>query len=100
LNKHRNILIHTHIFKNAGSSYDGALRNFFGEAFVDYRDDQDIVRGKMDYLLEYLDTHPDIQAFSSHSVHFLPQNGCMIEREVDGKQETVKRIMFKPTKAK
>jgi len=39
--------------------------------------------------------------YASGAVYsFIPKNGCMIEREVDGKQETVKRIMFKPTKAK
>ena len=70
----KNILLHVHIFKNAGSSFDDALKRFYGDHFVDHRDDADLVKGKMAYLEKYLDSHPEIQAFSSHSVHFLPQD--------------------------
>ncbi len=68
------ILLHVHIFKNAGSSFDDALKHFFDDAFVDHRDDKDIIKGKMDYLENYLETHPKIQAFSSHSIYFIPKN--------------------------
>ena len=70
----KNILLHVHIFKNAGSSFDDAIKRFFGDTFVDHRDDSDIVKGKMEYLEEYLNTHQEIRAFSSHSIYFLPKN--------------------------
>ncbi len=69
----KNILLHVHIFKNAGSSFDDALHHFFGKGFVDHRDDKDLKKGKMDYLLKYLDSNPKVEAFSSHSIHFLPE---------------------------
>ena len=70
----RNILLHVHIFKNAGSSFDDALNHFFKDAFVDHREDEALRKGKMDYLTEYLDKHPNIEAFSSHSIYFMPEN--------------------------
>jgi len=70
----RNILLHVHIFKNAGSSFDDALKSFFGNAFVDHREDVDLVRGKQKYLEKYLENHPKIKAFSSHSIHFIPED--------------------------
>lgn len=70
----KNILLHVHIFKNAGSSFDDALKRFYKDAFIDHRDDTDLVKGKMPYLENYLDSHPKIQALSSHSVHFSPQD--------------------------
>jgi len=70
----KNILLHAHIFKNAGSSFDDALKHFYGDSFVDNRDDEDLIKSKMNYLEKYLDTHPKVQAFSSHSVHFLPKD--------------------------
>jgi len=72
--KKRDIIVHAHIFKNAGSSFDSALKELFMEQFVDHRDDQQIVRGKEEYLINFLDQHQNIQAFSSHSIHFYPKN--------------------------
>ncbi len=74
MSEKRNVLVHAHIFKNAGSSFDDALTDFFKQSFVDHRDDKNLIQGKMDYLVSYLDTHTEIQAFSSHSIHFIPQN--------------------------
>lgn len=70
----RDIIVHTHIFKNAGSSFDSSLGENFAEDFVDHRDDADIVKGKQDYLEKYLNEHTSVKAFSSHSIHFKPQN--------------------------
>ncbi len=70
----KNILLHAHIFKNAGSSFDDALGSFFASSFVDHRDDQDVIDGKMNYLIEYFNSHPKISAFSSHSMHLQPKN--------------------------
>ena len=40
----KDVIVHIHIFKNAGSSFDSSLRENFGKNFVDHRDDADIVK--------------------------------------------------------
>lgn len=62
----RYIVTHGHIFKNAGTSFDWALRRYFRTAFVDHRDDVEMRRGGAAYLLEYLLAKPHIKALSSH----------------------------------
>ncbi len=59
------ILLHMHLFKNAGSTFDWALHRTFGEAFVDHRDDQEM-RGNPSYLHTYLKERPQVTALSSH----------------------------------
>lgn len=66
----RNVLVHAHIFKNAGTTFDFTLKNNFGEAFVDHREDERFLEGKNAYLLEYLKDNSGLKALSSHSLHF------------------------------
>ena len=66
----RNVIIHAHIFKNAGTTFDHSLRKNFADGFIDHRQDQELVQGKQEYLNQYLALHPECQALSSHSVHF------------------------------
>lgn len=66
----RNVLVHAHIFKNAGSTFDFSLKKFFGESFVDHRDDEAFLKNKNQYLHQYLESNPGVQALSSHSMHF------------------------------
>jgi len=61
----RMIIIHNHVFKNAGSTIDWALQRNFGNAFVDHRDDKDMKRGA-EYLEPYLLGNPWIKAVSTH----------------------------------
>jgi len=61
----RVVLVHNHIFKNAGSTIDWALLQNFGSCFVDHRDDDDMRKGAP-YLEEYLATHKHIRALSTH----------------------------------
>lgn len=61
----RTILIHNHIFKNAGSTIDWALQKNFGQGFVDHRDNDSMRKGK-DYLGPYLTQNKSILALSSH----------------------------------
>ena len=35
----RNVILHYHLFKNAGSTLDWSLQRQFGAGFVDHRDD-------------------------------------------------------------
>ena len=60
------IILHGHIFKNAGTTFDWALQQNFGRDFVDHRDDQAMRSGRFDYLAGYLQQHPAIKALSSH----------------------------------
>lgn len=63
----RNILVHCHMFKNAGSTLDWSLKRSFKRSFVDHRDDEPM-RNESGYLDKYLDKHSKVKAFSSHHV--------------------------------
>ncbi len=68
----RTVIIHRHIFKNAGTTFDSILKNNFGEAFCDHRDDVPMRKEGEKYLLQYLNEHPEIKALSSHHLWFNP----------------------------
>ena len=61
----RSIIVHNHLFKNAGSTIDWALEKNFGKGFVDHRDDIHMRQGTV-YLGNYLEHHPHIKALSTH----------------------------------
>ncbi|MFT5709804.1 MAG: hypothetical protein ACI8QT_000491 [Halioglobus sp.] len=61
----RTVLLHAHMFKNAGTTLDWSLRRYFGAQFVDHRDDE-AMRDNRVYLATYLCDHPPIKALSSH----------------------------------
>jgi len=65
----RPVIVHCHLFKNAGTTLDWSLRRQFGTAFVDHRNDDDMRRGA-DYLKPYLESHHQLSALSSHHVRF------------------------------
>lgn len=64
------VIIHRHIFKNAGTTFDSILQNNFGDAFCDHRDDAPMRKAGEKYLLHYLKEHPKIKALSSHHIWF------------------------------
>jgi hypothetical protein len=66
----RTVIIHRHIFKNAGTTFDWILKNNFGEAFCDHRDDLPMRQEGEKYLIGYLNEHPEIKALSSHHIWF------------------------------
>ena len=71
--KPRIVVIHNHVFKNAGTTLDWALKRTFGNHFVDHRDN-DLMRQGADYLGPYLQENPNILALSTHHLVFpLPQ---------------------------
>lgn len=71
----RPVIVHCHLFKNAGSTLDWSLQRNFGPSFIDHRDDNDMRRGA-DYLGQFIESHPDVCAISSHHVRFpLPKSG-------------------------
>lgn len=61
----RQLLIHAHMFKNAGSTLDWSLQRCFGESFVDHRDDESMKNGAP-YLGPWLSENLDCEALSSH----------------------------------
>lgn len=65
----RKVLVHCHLFKNAGSTLDWSLKRSFGETFVDHREDAAMRSGK-DYLASYLQQRRSLAALSSHHVQF------------------------------
>jgi len=66
----RTVIIHRHIFKNAGTTFDWILKNNFGEAFCNHRDDIPMRKEGEKYLINNLLPHPEIKALSSHHVWF------------------------------
>lgn len=70
----RSVVLHGHIFKNAGTTLDWSLNRLLGDSFVDHRDDEAMMSGGADYLAEYIDKHPNVSALSSHHTVFpLPE---------------------------
>ena len=65
----RPVIVHCHLFKNAGSTLDWSLQRQFGAGFVDHRDDDNMRRGAA-YLKPYLEAHKQVSAISSHHIRF------------------------------
>ena len=59
------MIVHNHIFKNAGTTIDWALAKNFGTTFVDHREDH-LMRQGASYLGPYLSENRHIKALSSH----------------------------------
>jgi hypothetical protein len=66
----RKVIIHKHLFKNAGTTFDWSLKENFGDAFYDHRDDLPMRKEGQIYLIDFLKKNPKILALSSHHVWF------------------------------
>ena len=64
----RFVLVHHHIFKNAGSTIDFALRRSFGEAFATVHGAHDDARLFADDIVAVVRAEPGLKALSSHHV--------------------------------
>jgi hypothetical protein len=62
----RNVVIHYHIFKNAGSSIDRVLASNYGSAWTTFEGKTPTSLLSAHDVEEFLASHPDIQAVSSH----------------------------------
>lgn len=64
----RSILLHYHLFKNAGSSVDRLLRESFGEAWVNF--DKELPGQKISAaeMQSFIESNPGIRAVSSHQI--------------------------------
>lgn len=68
----KQVLLHAHIFKNAGTSLDWALRRSFGEGFAENADEQALREAGAAHLAGVLRERPDLRAVSSHHMPAAP----------------------------
>ena len=68
----RKILLHFHIFKNAGSTLDAALEKNLGDAWMPVEGDD--TEHHMDWrqALKFIKAHPGVRALSSHTLRYPP----------------------------
>ncbi len=62
----RPVLIHYHVFKNAGTTVESILRENFGSRFCRFEGDEYSTVLTNESLLSFLDSNPNIRALSSH----------------------------------
>ncbi len=67
--KPRTIIVHGHIFKNAGSTFDWALQRNFNKGFIDHRDNDQMRRGGAGSLANILDANQGLKAIASHHLY-------------------------------
>ena len=74
--KNRTIIVHGHIFKNAGSTFDWALKRNFKKGFIDHRDTEEMRQGASSYLADFIQNNRRLKAISTHHLYWcmpLPQ---------------------------
>ncbi len=72
----RTVLMHFHIFKNGGTSFDFALKREFGRRFAEFDGKRPMHAHCPEEVADYLQRHSQIRALSSHHFRFpLPQLG-------------------------
>lgn len=62
----RHVLLHGHIFKNAGTTFDWSLARSFGAAFLDHRNDKAMREQRGKHLASLIAERTDLKAVSSH----------------------------------
>lgn len=65
----RTVLVHHHIFKNAGTSFNYALKQYYSDRFLEY----DLPSGAVvtpEKLREFILAHPNCWAISGHHIAF------------------------------
>lgn len=62
----RSVIIHYHMFKNAGSSVDAILQHNFGDKWAEI-EGPDNKRLTPEGMVDYIVSNPDIKAISSHT---------------------------------
>jgi hypothetical protein len=64
----RHVILHHHIFKNAGTTLDFSLQRQFGAGFSGLHNEQHGVVSA-GAVIDFLDQNPDLKALSSHDFH-------------------------------
>lgn len=62
----RKLIVHYHLFKNAGSAVDAILKDSFGEQWREYDTDDRAAKILPDHLDEFIRRNPELRAISSH----------------------------------
>ncbi len=63
----RPVIVHCHLFKNAGSTLDWSLQRQFGSQFIQHWDDESMRQGAP-FLGPFIAGHGELSAISSHHV--------------------------------
>jgi hypothetical protein len=66
----RFVILHYHIFKNAGTAIENLLRSNFGARFAEFEGDGPDCQLSGRSLVAWLEQHPEIQAISSHQLRY------------------------------
>jgi hypothetical protein len=66
----RHVIIHAHIFKNAGSTLDYSFQNSFGTNFLDDRNDLEMEQSNQKYIETLLNLNTHLLCISSHRIFF------------------------------
>ena len=64
------VILHYHLFKNAGSTFEDILDHSFGERFGKLETTADAGLISPGEVVEFLDARPTLQAFSSHQIRY------------------------------
>lgn len=83
----RHVILHHHIFKNAGSSLDFALSRQFGDAFCELHHETGVL--SLGFILDFLVGNPAIRALSSHHSH-----GCCLREEAEARGIRILNMIF------
>lgn len=74
----RKVILHYHLFKNAGTSVDAMLKQNFGAAWGTREFDGS--HGQvLQQVGDWIRSHPHVVAFSSHTAHLPPPKGPALE---------------------
>lgn len=74
----RTVLVHYHVFKNAGTTIDGILENTFGRGWRPFEGAGSASKLSENDLLSFLRKNEDVKAVSSHHLIFsVPQDGSL-----------------------
>ncbi len=66
----RFVILHYHILKNAGTTLENILDRNFGERLARLDTDHRDGRIEQQEIVDYLEQHPQIEAISSHQIHY------------------------------
>ena len=67
--KSREIIVHGHIFKNAGTTFDWALNRNFNADFIDHPDNDEMRLAGASCLANVIQQNPQLKAVASHHLY-------------------------------
>ena len=103
----RFVILHYHILKNAGTTLENILDRNFGERFTRMDTEHRDGRIEQSDIVDYLDRHPDVEAISSHQIHYpVPQargylffDWCFLRDPIDRLRSTYDYFRRRPAES-